>query len=298
MQENRNFKDWLFRYQYVYKVRKNEKSKTRFISSLVTDISEIRDDIQVIEYGQDRNDRSRNVYIGDVEQAERIICAHYDTPIKTLGSYVYFDKKKARNKTTAFILASSILMLLLGIAATVTYGAYSANQFVLFSFSTLFIGLFYGIYFYFLSKIAQGIPERKNLIRNTSSVLALMEMLKEITDKKMAFAFVDKGSYGNAGVDVLKATNEKHADIYILDSIGSDAPLHLVGNDFTKQTAQKIGIDYEISDSLHYNYIFSGRTSEKNSKTEYYLDRSDLKQKELNIENIKKVVMIFKEGML
>lgn len=298
MQENGNFKDWLFRYQYVYKVRKNEKSKTRFIASLVTDIYEIREDIQVIEYGQVKNDRSRNLYVGDIEQAERIICAHYDTPIKTLGSYVYFDKKKARNKTTAFILVSSILMLLLGIAATFMYGEYATNQFVLFSFSTLFIGLFYGIFFYFLSKIAKGMPERKNLIRNTSSVLALMEMLTEIQDKKTAFAFVDKGSYGNAGVDVLKATNKKHANIYILDSIGSDAPLHLVGNDFTKRQAEKIGFDYEILDNLHYNYIFSGRTSEKNNKIEYYLDRSDLKQKELNIENMKKVVAIFEEGML
>lgn len=298
MQENEKFKDWLFRYQYVYKIRKNEKSKTRFISSLVTDISEIRDDIKVIEYSETKNDRSRNIYIGNIERAERIITAHYDTPIKTFGSYAYFDKKKAQNKTTAFILASSILMLLLGIVATFIYREHSSNQFVLFSFSTLFIGLFYGIYFYFLSKVAKGLPERKNLIRNTSSVLALMEMLKEIKDKKTAFAFVDKGSYGNTGVDMVKGINKNHADIYILDSIGSDAPLHLVGNDFTKGQAEKIGVDYEILDNLHYNYIFSGRISRKNNKTEYYLGRSDLKQKELNMENMEKVVSIFKERML
>lgn len=298
MQENKYFKDWLFRYQYVYKVRKNEKSKTRFISSLVTDISEIRDDIQVIEYAETEGDRLRNVYIGNVEQADRIICAHYDTPIKTFGSYVFLNKKKAKNKTTGFILFSSILMVLLGLAITLFYRGYSSGQFVLFSFSTLFMALFYGIYFYFLSKIAKGMAERKTLVRNTSSVLALMEMLKEIKDRKTAFAFVDKGSYGNTGVDVLKAANKKNADIYILDSIGSDAPLHLVGNGFTKGQAEKIGIAYELLDHLRYNYIFSSRTEKENNKTKYYLNRSDLKQKELNMENMEKVIAIFQEKIL
>lgn len=296
MEENRDFKDWLFRYQYVYKVRKNEKSKTRFISSLATDISEIREDIQVIEYGE--SEPSRNIYVGDVEKAERIICAHYDTPIKTLGSYVYFDTKTAKNKTTAFILISSILMVLLGLAATLLYREYSAQQFVLFSFSTLFLSMFYGIYFYLLSKVAKGIAERKNLIRNTSSVLALMEMLKEVRDPKTAFAFVDKGSYGNAGVDVLKTTNKRHADLYILDSVGADAPLHLIGKDFTEEQAEKIGIDYEIRDHLKFNYLISARTTDENNKKKYYLKRSDLKQKELNMENMEKVVAIFEENLL
>lgn len=298
MQENKDFKDWLFRYQYIYRVRKSKKNKSRFISSLVADISKIRDDIQVIEYGQHEKELSRNIYVGDIEQAERIICAHYDTPIKTIGSYIYFDKKKEQNKTTGTILVSSIIMILLGLTMTFMYTKYATSPFIFFSFSTLFIGIFYGIYFYFLSKIAKGIPERNNLIRNTSSVLSLMEMLKEIRDNKTAFAFIDNGSYGNAGVGVLKTTNQKSAEIFILDSIGSDAPLYLVGNDFSKSKADKLNIEYQNSDEFDFNYLFSARRSEENNRIQYYLDRTDLKQKELNMKNLTKVIDIFKKDMI
>ncbi len=45
MQEKQ--RDWLFRYQYIYRVRSNEKSKQRFLKALVADLLAIREDITV-----------------------------------------------------------------------------------------------------------------------------------------------------------------------------------------------------------------------------------------------------------
>ena len=47
MEQSEVFKDWLFRYQYVYRLRRTEKSKKRFLAALVTDIAKIREDVRV-----------------------------------------------------------------------------------------------------------------------------------------------------------------------------------------------------------------------------------------------------------
>ncbi|MCR8969073.1 hypothetical protein [Facklamia sp. 7083-14-GEN3] len=298
MLNEKNFKDWLFRYQYVYKIRNNNKSKERFIKALVTDLFKWRNDIQVIEYGENKKNKLKNIYVGNIEKADRIICAHYDTPIKNLGSYIFFDKTKAKTQTTLFIFISSLLMVLVGLLLTLGYKELALTNFSLFSLPTLIIGLFYAFYFYFLNKIANGIAERQNLIRNTSSILALLALSKEIDDQKTAFIFFDRGIYGNLGLKMLDKEKIKDASIYILDSVGTDAPLYLVGNRFTKNQANKAGILTFFQNSFKYNYLISARTSEENSIEKFYLSRKDLKQKELNITNIEKIVHLFTNNIL
>lgn len=57
MEQTEGFKDWLFRYQYVYRLRRTEKSKKRFLAALVTDIAKMRKDVRVIEYDQKKTTR-------------------------------------------------------------------------------------------------------------------------------------------------------------------------------------------------------------------------------------------------
>lgn len=293
MQQNENFKDWLFRYQYVYRIRSTEKSKGRFLSALVKDISEIREDIQVIEYNRHRKFVSRNVYVGNIETADKIICTYYDTPPKSYGSYELFNLKEQKKQTIGFILASSIMIVILGIIGTFIYMQYSTNAFNLTSFSTILIILIYGVYFLLLGKITKGLPSRKTLIRNTSSILALLEIISETKDEKTAFAFIDEGSFGGGGLEILSTSHKKKAKIFMLDSIGSDAPLHVLGNDFSKEKMTKLKIDYPLSNQ-RINHVFSARTLEREKKTVFYLNKSDLKQKTIDIENLTKVVDLFK----
>lgn len=291
MQQNEKFKDWLFRYQYIYRVRNTEKSKSRFLSALVMDISEMREDIQVIEYNRHKKYASRNVYVGDIEKADQIICTYYDTPPKNYGSYELFNLEEQRKRTTIFILVSSILMILVGVIGTFIYMQYEASGLNVTPFRTVFIFLTFGIYFFLLGKITKGLPNRKTLIRNTSSVLALLEIISESKDERTAFAFIDEGSFGEAGLEAL--SHKKQAKIFMLDSVGSDAPLHVSGNDFSKTKGTELKIDHPLSNQS-INYIFSARTLEKEQKTSFYLDKSDLKQKKLNMQNLTKVVRLFK----
>lgn len=289
MQQNEKFKDWLFRYQSFYRVRRTDKSKRRFLSALVADISDMREDVQVIEYNRHEKYASRNVYVGDIEKADQIICTYYDTPIQHFGPYVLFDRKEQEKRTTSFIVASSVLLLLAGIAGTLLYMRYASGAADLISVRTLFIALAYGVYFYLFGKIAKGSANRKTLIRNTSSVLAMLAMISEAKGEKTAFAFVDEGSFGDSGLEAMRTPNNKKAKIFFLDCVGADAPLHVRGNDFSREKLSALQIDHQPSDET-ITYIFSAKTSEKEQKTQFYLDKSDLSRKNLNMENITRVM--------
>ena len=289
MQQNEKFKDWLFRYQSFYRVRRTDKSKQRFLSALVADISDMRKDVQVIEYNRHKKYASRNIYVGDIEKADRIICTYYDTPIQHFGPYVLFDREAQEKRTTSFIIVSSVLLIMAGIAGTLLYTQYASDAFDVLSLRTLLTGLAYGIYFYLLGKVTKGLPKRRTLIRNTSSVLAMLAMISEAKGEKTAFAFVDEGIFGESGLEAMLTPQNKKAKIFFLDCVGADAPLHVIGNDVSKAKLSELSIDHQSSDE-RITYIFSAKTSEKEKKTSFYLDRADLDRKTLNMENIEKVM--------
>lgn len=113
MKKNELFRDWEFRYRYIYRKRRTKKSKQRFLSALVSDIYSMRTDVTVIAYDTLAY-RSKNIYVGDIEKAEKVICTYYDTPVHALGSYFMFDWKDQRRKTIYSILLSFILLFSLG----------------------------------------------------------------------------------------------------------------------------------------------------------------------------------------
>ncbi|MGK0606445.1 hypothetical protein [Enterococcus gilvus] len=289
MEQTEIFNDWLFRYQYVYRLRRTEKSKKRFLSALVTDIAKMREDIRVIEYDQQKKYASRNVYVGDVEKAERVICTFYDTPPESFGSYQLFDRKDQAKKTTTYILVSTILAILLGIIGTLIYMGLSPHSFQLNSLGTLMIVAAYGAYFVLLGKVTKGLSKRKTLVRNTSSILAMLKMIADERQEKVAYAFLDEGSYGSKGLDELQKQVSRQCQIYYLDSVGASAPLHLIGETPSSKKAIE-NIDYQAANQK-VSYLFSARRDE--DKAAFYLEAADLKEKKLNMKNIAAVTSLF-----
>ena len=140
-----------------------------------------------------------------------------------------------------------------------------------------------------LGKITKGSASRKTLIRNTSSVLAMLAMISEAKGEKTAFAFVDEGSFGESGLEAMLMPQNKKAKKFYLDCVGADAPLHVIGNDVSQEKLSALQIDHQLSNE-RITYIFSAKTSEKEKKTSFYLDKADLDRKTLNMENIAKVM--------
>lgn len=293
MQDSERFKDWQFRYQNIYGVRRSEKNKGRFLSALLADISEIRNDVQVIEYDRSKKNIARNVYVGDIEKADRIICTYYDTPIQNISAYALFNRKEQEKRTTRFIVFSSLLLILLGVLGTLFFinkGYASAG---VLSVPFLMMVLIYGVYFYVLGKATKGFSNRKTLIRNTSSILTLLSLLKDVKGTKTAFAFIDEGSLGSNGLEALRAQIRPHAQIFLLDSVGADAPLVFMGKGIPKETLAKLNIEHERTTG-EMNYLFAANVQNKEGKNNFYLDKTLLSNKTINMDNIQKVVTLFK----
>lgn len=292
MEQNEIFNDWLFRYQYVYRVRRTAKQKRRFITALATDIAKMREDIQVIEYNRHKKYAVNNIYVGDIEKADQIICTYYDTPPQHFGPYYLFDRKKQSKGTTSFILASALLTLLAGLLFTFAYMQVAPSAFDLSSPLTIFVAVCYGAYFIFLGKVAKGLSNRNTLIRNTSSILAILQLINSVQNKKIAFAFIDEGAYGDVGLSVLQDSCKSSAKIYSLDAVGAHTELHAKGKGFSSEMLQQSAVRQHPGIG-NINYLFGANVSETSEGTQYVLDKAELKQKTLNMENLTKIIKLF-----
>lgn len=287
------FNDRLARYSFMYRSRNSNKEKTRFLKALVTDISQVRKDISVIEYSNQKKFSARNVYVGNIEKADQIVCTYYDTPPAYLGDYILFDRKKQGQQTTKAVLLTSLIWVFLGILGTLLYMKLASAPFVLFSVQTACLALIFGGYFVILSKLSKGAWNRKNLIRNTSSVLCLLQMLTENQDqKKVAYAFIDEGCYGERGLDVLMSAVKKNAKVYYLDSIGADTTLNVMGQQFKKEVVESKKIRY-VSPKDKINYLFC---ADMNQDKEFYLDKSKLNKKNLNYDHFNQIIELLNQN--
>ncbi|MDR0920942.1 MAG: hypothetical protein LBM95_00985 [Lactobacillales bacterium] len=271
MLEDEKFKDWLFRYQYIYKLRRTEKNKRRFLSALLTDISSMREDVQVVEYNWKNKSSLKNVYVGNIHKAKKVICTYYDTPPQSFGSYQLFNREVQKKGTTAFIFATSLLMILFGAVMTWLYLTKTAVVFDLTSLATLLFIFVLIVYFFLLGKVTQGLSNRKTLVRNTSSILTILALIREHKEEEIAFAFVDEGCYGEIGFSLVQEQMRRGSQLFILDSVGADAPLTIMPKE-------------------QVTYLFCG----KNFENGYLLGKEALDAKKLQMENLRKVAAYFR----
>lgn len=293
VKQSERLKDWTFRYQYIYRKRRTNKQKQRFLSALAADVAKIRPDIKIIEYKQNKKYISSNLYVGNIETADQIICTYFDTPPKSRRPYYLFDREKQRRGLTISIAVTSLITLLIGVLVTLLYVKNASNRiFDLSSVTTWLAVLFYGIFFYLFSKITKGLSSRKNLIRNTSSILSLLTLIDEVKKQKVAFAFVDEGCFGELGLEVLKDSCKTFAEIYLLDCVGADLDLHFIGS--TDNLDRQKQFVFHQQPTKQVRYIFGARVLESVQGNQYYLKTSDLNQKKIKVENLVKIIDLFK----
>lgn len=254
-------KDLLLRYGHILKKRTNNKNKDKFIKSFVKDTVSFRKDISVIEHKKNGS-TFKNIYVGDIKNAKTIVATYYDTPSHYLGDYNIFDRKEQNKKTTKFILLSSLIYIILGFAILLFYMKTATDILDFKNYATYIYIAMFGIYFYIMGKIARGIKSRHNIIRNTSSVLFILKMMK-MKKKYIAYALFDNGCYGSDGIEAVEKMKKPNANIYCLDSIGSDA-----------------NIASEFINGI--NYIF---TYDMLIDKGYILHKNTLKKSDINYKN-------------
>ncbi|MDR2833203.1 MAG: hypothetical protein LBV67_05775 [Streptococcaceae bacterium] len=190
----------------------------------------------------------RNLYVGNITRANKIFTTYYDTPTAGNSSYNVLDKapKKGVMLSSAIPLAA---IMIFGVFYIQYFAmpAWSQNWVSLPSILSILVSL---ILFGLLLHLRRGFGQRNNAIRNTSSILAIIEAARNMDEQqrsKYAFAFTDYGTVNHFGEKLVPyhANDVEQEKTYImLDSIGSLDELQLLTSanmvDKTKRMMQKL----------------------------------------------------------
>lgn len=285
------FNDWVVRYNHLFKTRYTKKQKKKFLQSFLTDLTAIQDDVELRGDKEDKD--SYHVVVGNLEKARYVLATYYDTPAVYHGDYKIFDTKNQRKKTMYPIAFFASFMLIIGIILTYYVSIPIFNN--EFSFKTVLLVLFYVVYFWIFGKVTRGWPEKRNAIRNNSSILFLLQYIAEHPKSNFAFVFYDNGCQGDKSIEkVLGKLNKNRQTLYVLDSIDGTDNLSVVTN-HEKQIHQKHFVE-RVDSSLRGNCKFLF-TSTNNSEeiNRLFLNKKTLKAKKIDKKNFTRLDTFFRQ---
>ncbi len=184
-----------------HQVRKSNQQKSDFIQLIQNNISgvNIEESTSLV--------KSRNIVVGDVENADIILTAHYDTP-----AVLPFPNFLAPKNILANILYQGGLAVIIATIIFTLQHLYFEimpdNLFTALSSLVLVYILLALMIFY----IIKGKANKNNANDNTSGVITLIEIMNKLTEEekqKAAFVFFDNEELGTLGSMAFK---QKHKE--------------------------------------------------------------------------------------
>ncbi len=182
-----------------------------------------------------------HMVIGDLKKAKHVVMAAYDTPTKLLlPNQKYYPFKQEKN----FSIDQLNLVLQVIVSAILFIGLYLLvlNTF---TWDTLIFSTIVRIISFIiigqLFKLMTGYPNRFNYNRNSVSLVAIIDLLKEKSLRnKVAFVLVDKASSGMEGYKDIRELNliPTHMKTLILDGLASGEILALATSHKFEKNAQ------------------------------------------------------------
>ena len=229
MESNRQMNDWIVRYGFLLKKRNSDKQKDKFIQTFLSDVLNIRDDINVIEI-EEKKRKYHNIYIGEVSKADKIITTYFDTPIVSFGDYSFTDSEKNKRNTLTRIAFESIASFCIGLGIFLFLMRVFEGTLL-----TTVLTVFALAFFYVLNGIVKGRASSKTQVRNTSSLVLVLSLLAKYKgNKKVALAIVDGGCTNEIGLVALRNSVKAQAKIYELDCVGANTALTVTKRDDQK----------------------------------------------------------------
>lgn len=291
----KKLEDWYLRYGFILDRRFTDKQKETFIRSLITDITSMHLNPQTDQFRlTEKGEEYTNIYVGNIEKAHQVICTYYDTPSLHLRGYRFFDNETNKRNTLIVNITLAVIWLMLGVLMTLYVAIPVFNIYGIWNIRALFLTVFFIVYFIILNKFSRGIAKRKNLVRNSSSILAILDLMERNKKKnKVAYAFLDSGVTSGGGLERLK--EKTTGKILYLDSIGSVNELYLVSssqktlNNYpNSQSLQKVQLE-DLKDN-QLSYLISAQ-----HENDFYLNRNEIGSKKMNSKNLAVVSAYLKE---
>lgn len=216
----------MVRYGAIFGKRYTVAQKIRFLTSIEKDFQAAGYTTAIMRAKQGSN-RIYNLYVGDVDHADTIITTYYDTPSKSFGLIPYMPLTM-KQRGLAQLLVSFVPFLVIVLCGALfvlkVVNPVWGNGILDFWDGLVAIGL--AVFIVAFVKNAKGIPNRFNVVRNSSGVIACLDLAQSLNPaqrKQVAFALTDYGALNRFGEVMLKDQIGDGLDkkqVILLDSIG------------------------------------------------------------------------------
>ena len=179
-----------------YQVRKTYDQKTKFIDWLSSQCEQMGYDLKI-----EKHNKCRNLIVGDVETADVILSAHYDTqPDAIFPIYMFFSNYPAFILSQLIPLIPFIILYPVFFSLTVNSG------------NLIYLLLFTLLIFLYAVQIVGGFANKHTANDNTSGVATLLTTMRTLDPKdrdKVCFVFFDLEEVGLVGSGLFKKQHKE-----------------------------------------------------------------------------------------
>lgn len=224
-------KDMIVRYGAMFGKRFNSAQKIRFITTIARDF-DAAGYKTAIDKKSVRSNQVFNLYVGDLNRADTIICTYYDTPRKSFG-FGQFTPLRKQDRTLQSIAVTLLpflgLVILGGFYQLYVTGPLWSNG--VFNVWDILSGIGLALLIGLLIKYSKGVGNHYNVVRNASSVIACLDLAERLSAKqktRVAFALTDLGTVNRFGETMLKdrlGDTLAAKQIILLDCVGGDGTI-------------------------------------------------------------------------
>lgn len=290
--------DLIFRYCLIFGRRFFIKEKITFLRVISKELMQLGYHLDAkiakLQLTKRKYTNFYNGYIGDLNKSDIIICTYYDTGIKNYNlttKYAFNNIIRVKDYFISLLPLFFIFLLLLAVDYLYIIPTIQLNSFV--SFSGLFFLLTTLFFIYFIIRYQKGIPNKKNFICNSSSIILILNLINKLNKKqkeRIGFALLDGGCSNAYGLKMLESYLKEHDNkiIIFLDSVGNGDELLIFKPANYMPTITSINfIEGNIETQFpHYLLITSGKLDKNNQVKILYANSN--KDNSLSIERIER----------
>ncbi|MEG0034784.1 MAG: hypothetical protein RSE56_03160 [Bacilli bacterium] len=212
-------RDLIMLYGITLGKRYTKKQKALFLEEVSSKVKENGYSVE-IQTKKTKFQLTNNLIIGDLDNAEKVIVAAYDTPSKiylpNYNYYPFYSKKNVEQDNLNFIV--QIFFGFISIVISYFFLKDFNEYTIVLKLLSLLCSSFILVNMYFVLK---GKPNQLNYNRNSVSIAILMSVLEELKDSKnIAFVLLDQNVNSFNGLRLLaeKITNQT---LIVLDSLAT-----------------------------------------------------------------------------
>ncbi len=213
-------KDYLNEIHTLYPTRKKYADKTRFIEYVKQEVTEYDVKLQ-------GKRKTRNIVIGDIENAKVVFTAHYDTPATSVIPNIMMPLNKIIYFGYSFAFVGVIVILSIFLANYISKLLNVQDR------STTSI-IYMVIYFLAVYLLMLAFENKNNKNDNTSGTAAVMSLIKNIDkDSNVAFILFDneeKGLIGSGQFNKEYKAIMENKPLINLDCVGNGNEIVVIMN--------------------------------------------------------------------